>query len=150
MNPISFSNDSILPSPSLINKLTCIALDFKISNILTRGIGLLICFSLNFVMTTLADSSQLQTELYEDNMIHRQSTFDDDCRKSNLSSQLPAKDCNEHEECHLTHFHHYLGFYNSSLYIDSDSLLINFLQINQIITSTYLEIIKPPHSKFFY
>ena len=107
---------------------------------------LIIIFMINIIATAMADSEHIEVETHDAQKSHIVGKENKKASNKANSDMEKADEehCEEHEDCHNGHFHHYIIFGFKTVCVSSLCTQESFNNITSLYSSTTPEIIKPP------
>lgn len=107
------------------------------SFLVLKNIFLVLVFLLNFIATSVVDSSHIEVELHNDQSSHLSSHHD-------AHSKSDPEHCAEHVECHEGHYHYYLNLLPFSVVKTAYKVQEVYIAFFSKYHSPSIELTKPP------
>lgn len=115
-----------------------------------KHIIIFLIFFFSATISVLADSFHVQVDTHPDSVsssrVHHGGTdYGNETQEhSNDDAGQSSDHCQDHEECHSGHFHHYLASNLSTVIISNLCMALDFPASESFYSDRVTEIIKPP------
>ena len=97
---------------------------------------LILVFVLNLVATVATDSSHIELEFHDSYQSH--------FANHKKIEKKNKEHCDEHEDCHVGHYHYYISFCPEPFSFEKTCDLLIFNKLQDSYVSLSIDVIKPP------